>query len=95
MNTFTAFFTAIASLAEAVEAYFILKKTSYYYDVSEKHLLRQQTRRKELAALRNAGTIDATDRADQLFKLIEKEQNAWERTSTAYFKVIERHDDTN
>ena len=44
MNIVTAFLSAISALANAVEAYFVLKKTSFYYDVTEKYMATQQAR---------------------------------------------------
>jgi hypothetical protein len=85
----------IKYLIRLAVAYFELKNTSFYQDVSDKHLKRKKDYADEINRLRNIGTTDATDKADKLFHVAQEEQRAWEHISASYIASIKGNNNSN
>lgn len=77
----------IKYLLKAIASYIDLKRESFFYDITQQHLKEKESTRNEIEKLRNVRTIDATDRADQLFNILQERERAWLNVSAAYTAV--------
>jgi hypothetical protein len=74
----------IKYLLQGIAAYMELKRNAFYHDISKNHLDEKKQYRNEIEALRNKGTVAATDAADRLLLELQERERSWKCVSTAY-----------
>ncbi len=74
----------IKYLLQGIAAYMELKRNAFYHDIAKAHLDEKKQYRHEIEALRNKGTVAATDAADELLLELQEREQSWKRVSAAY-----------
>jgi hypothetical protein len=85
MNPITSVIELVKCALKALTAFLELRRETYFFEASTKHLDYKESVRNEITKLRNQGTTAATDRADLLMLSLKERERAWERASATYF----------